>query len=397
MSVTILPTVAANLAFLVYAIENGAYLKRDLMPFTKQWDFDLASDDIVINASSGTAGALRKSSGFCTVARGKDLFKDHLLILVRGTSSGYDWASDGTFGFSRSKSGHMVHMGFYQVFRELLDNGLRQSLAKGGRPLKVHCIGHSLGGALATLIAEWIMANKLAAETALYTFGSPRVGSASYSKYAEALIGLNNIHRVFHQQDPVTMVPLWPFTHLPPNSILRLGGGGSAYINFMTHRMAASYIPLIQQKVKSVNGNSWESLEDRSWVPSNERQLKKWLESDGVLSFTVNTLNLLGEAIAWVFGKVFKALGISVQFVLSTGMTLLDQLAQVLYQGVKVVVEMSSVVILLIHKIMRLLGRKVVGTVEDISAALIRDVFKQLQRRMRKDVNNAFAIVNEGK
>lgn len=75
----------------------------------------------------------------------------------------------------------------------------------------VHCIGHSLGGAIANLAAEWA-ANTLNKKVKLYTFGSPRVGFASggfANKLTTALLP-ENIHRVYHNNDPVPMIPTFP-------------------------------------------------------------------------------------------------------------------------------------------------------------------------------------------
>jgi hypothetical protein len=388
MSLTLIPSVAASLANLVYTAEDGTFHKREFIPFAKQWDFGDNAEGRVISASSGAA-ILRKSSGFCVTARGKDMFAGHALVVIRGTSNSFDWATDANVGFSRGASGHMVHMGFQQVFKELLDSGLRQYFMRGERPAKVHCIGHSLGGALATLAAEWLVTHGRAGEAELYTFGSPRVGSLGYSRHAEEKIGLANVHRVFHQQDPVTMVPLWPFFHLPRNSTLRLGGGGSAFIDPKAHRMVKSYAELIKVRSAERKEDSWSALEDNSWVPPTEKALRKWLVSDTVMSFTVNTLNMLGEAISWVFGKIFAALGISMQFVVSAGVTLLDQLAYVLHRGLKAGQELGGIVVQFISKILRLLGRKVeVGM--DVSVVFISTVFKALQQRLTREVNNAF-------
>jgi len=183
MSAYLYPAVAAGLANLVYAIENNkTYTKRQLQLYRKDWNFDTSFN--AIQASSGTALILRKTTGFCSIAIGQQnsVYKNHVLVLTRGTSNPYDWASDATTGLCRSSSGHLVHMGFQAVFREMQMNGLNAfSNGQKNIPVKVHCVGHSLGGALATLIAVWIKNQNKAAEVALYTFGSPRVGLQEYT------------------------------------------------------------------------------------------------------------------------------------------------------------------------------------------------------------------------
>lgn len=388
MSAVLIPGIAAELAGLVYTIENKKYMEDEVAPYKNSWDFNSESSTLAIKGSSGTARVIRKTSGFCTIASGANNvanpFRNHVLILTRGTSNAFDWASDGTVGLSRSTSGHLIHMGFQKVFTDILDNGLRDYFAHVKNPQKVHCVGHSLGGALATLIAEWVKTNRKAGEVALYTFGSPRVGMDGYRKFVEETLGTENIYRVFHQQDPVPMVPLWPFLHIPQNSLLRLGGGGENFIDPFKHMMG-SYIPLAKRC------RNWQELEDKSWIPPTEKELKKWMESDGILSFTANTLNMLNAAIIWVFCEVFKELAILVQNSLTVGMTLLDQLAMVLHRGLLAGIAVSAYINFLIRKILILLGRKVTELSENLSIAFIRNVFSELQRRLSMEVNKSFS------
>ena len=87
----------------------------------------------------------------------------------------------------------------------------------------VHIVGHSLGGALATLSADWIKA-EYSLPVKLYTFGSPRVGLDNFSRAATSRI--DKIYRCTHGADPVTKVPLWPFSHAPYNGQeIRLDNG----------------------------------------------------------------------------------------------------------------------------------------------------------------------------
>jgi triacylglycerol lipase len=73
-------------------------------------------------------------------------------------------------------------------------------------------VGHSLGGALAT-IAAVDLAKKLKAEgvdinsrMALYTYGAPKIGDSEWVKYANSIMTFR-IARVVHWRDPVVAVP----------------------------------------------------------------------------------------------------------------------------------------------------------------------------------------------
>ncbi len=93
--------------------------------------------------------------------------------------------------------------------------------------------GHSLGAALATLAAARHV------PTALYTFGSPRVGDAAF---VDALDGIaNRIHRLVVDDDVVASLPplVLGFEHVGVLKILhaapRHGWGISGLIHFLTH------------------------------------------------------------------------------------------------------------------------------------------------------------------
>ena len=72
-------------------------------------------------------------------------------------------------------------------------------------------IGHSLGGALAT-IASFYYANyatkyTFKSEPILITFGQPRVGNQLFAEYLTN--NINQIYRIVRPKDPVTQIPLY--------------------------------------------------------------------------------------------------------------------------------------------------------------------------------------------
>src|SRR5262249_17886627 len=81
----------------------------------------------------------------------------------------------------------------------------------------IHCVGHSLGGAVANLVAYYLKSS-YANDVKLYTFGAPRVGTYfGLPKALEKKLGESNIYRVSHQLDPITMIPTFPFLHVLGN------------------------------------------------------------------------------------------------------------------------------------------------------------------------------------
>ena len=81
---------------------------------------------------------------------GKGRFKGQAFVAIKGTASLYDALSDLNAGVRSSHTGFSVHQGFYYAF-----NSIQSELQQFIRGLKstsvVHCVGHSLGGAIATL------------------------------------------------------------------------------------------------------------------------------------------------------------------------------------------------------------------------------------------------------
>jgi hypothetical protein len=68
---------------------------------------------------------------------------------------------------------------------------------------KVIVCGHSLGGAIATLLAEALRRDTKKYDVLLYTYGSPRAGDADFVKGAAELAH----HRMVNNNDPIPSVP----------------------------------------------------------------------------------------------------------------------------------------------------------------------------------------------
>jgi triacylglycerol lipase len=109
---------------------------------------------------------------------------------------------------SRSGVGK-VHRGFHKYVDKLWEP--IEAHIKKGRAAKKNLwiTGHSLGGAMATLIARRCAVNDdLRTPEALFTYGSPRVGNKTYIKSFDNLIVH---HRWVNDGDIVTKVPFPPF------------------------------------------------------------------------------------------------------------------------------------------------------------------------------------------
>ncbi len=161
----------------------------------------------------GTSGAvLRSESGFGYIAQGVGNRSDELLVATRGTVTGLDWLTDFAQSLDRGPTGYAVHAGVNRTFNSFKPT-ISEVITRGQKPSTVHVVGHSLGGALATIIADYLSEHGLSVK--LYTFGCPRVGMEGFSRNLTRKLKPENMFRVHHESDLVSMVPIFPFAHTP--------------------------------------------------------------------------------------------------------------------------------------------------------------------------------------
>ena len=136
------------------------------------------------------------------------IIKTHkeIIICFRGTEPNQmtDVLSDLKAWPKRSQERGLVHFGFAQALDKVYDK-IKTEIERIKSDIdvdtyKIICTGHSLGAALATLLASRIDADEL------YTFGSPRVGTRSFVKEMDN----DSIthYRFVNNNDIVTSVPL---------------------------------------------------------------------------------------------------------------------------------------------------------------------------------------------
>ena len=98
-----------------------------------------------------------------------------------------------------------MHRGFlasYNAVRDIIPDV--QSLTLKYPNKRVFCTGHSLGGAIAQLVA--LELRSLGMNASIYTFGSPRVGNKNFADYFNNAIKGDNF-RITYSNDPVPTVP----------------------------------------------------------------------------------------------------------------------------------------------------------------------------------------------
>eukprot|EP01059_Diplonema_ambulator_P006955 TRINITY_DN16523_c0_g1_i1.p1 TRINITY_DN16523_c0_g1~~TRINITY_DN16523_c0_g1_i1.p1 ORF type:complete len:1313 (+),score=238.68 TRINITY_DN16523_c0_g1_i1:58-3996(+) len=99
-----------------------------------------------------------------------------------------------------------VHRGFMKAFRNIRSEVSERLgiLLQKNPDHQVCCTGHSLGGALAMLMAYHVKKD-LQRDVIVYTFGSPRVGNASFASIYN--LAVPDTFRVVNQSDVISRMP----------------------------------------------------------------------------------------------------------------------------------------------------------------------------------------------
>jgi len=134
-----------------------------------------------------------------------------LVVTGQGTTSVTDWKID--LSTWRTKVDYLhdvkVHAGFvkqYNAVREQIHTHLADLLKTHKQSCsRILCTGHSLFGAIATMCAL-DCALKYDLPIHCVSFGSPRVGSASFAKLFNGCVDVS--YRCVLEKDPVTFTPI---------------------------------------------------------------------------------------------------------------------------------------------------------------------------------------------
>jgi len=275
-----------------------------------------------------------------------------------------------------------VHAGFNQIwagFSRFVDESVTAY-----SPRHIHCVGHSLGGALASLNA--LMLARSRPDVALYTFGAPRIGTLDFATEVTARLG-RRAKRVYHPADPVPMIPLLPFLHAPLGGGIRLAGPAGALVDADKHNMKASYQTLI-------GGQDWQSLENAntllgdfqidSWLQSAARQRGGFIMRSAALLERVakGLLRLIAKAAIYVIGSGLSA-------VATATLTSLDFIAWLLARAATMADALRQEITGLVNAIFGFLGR-VGNSLVSLTQAALRWVLNLLFDYLSNTARRAF-------
>src|SRR5690554_2202690 len=391
----ILPPQAANLAKDIYLLIDSSYadgvaFKKIKGMYSNVFDLSLVN---IAHSRTGGPSFIKTETAFGLMAYGTGNSKKEAFIILRGTKILGDLLTDfNAMWSSTSVQGHRIHDGFSKAFQSLksqLDEFIAGFAVRG--ITEVHCIGHSLGGALATLCADYINTN-VKKVTYLYTFGSPRVGLTPFARSLSDRLEpqsemqtderLKRIFRVYHQTDIVACLPTWPYSHVP----FATSGLNDDF------QPSPGFMPLLawhsmEKYIETVGNQKWFELRNKRFDSYDDNSIERWLTNGRKLVLDVVQLEWLERAIWYVLKKSMSYLKISIDFfnIGNSNFTIYDTIAYVFDKALsaadKFIEAIPSLIMALINKICSLWSGKTVNSVSD-PLALIREVFLKFQNRL---------------
>jgi pimeloyl-ACP methyl ester carboxylesterase len=381
------PKLASELAARVYDV-----IDLDLAPnFGNQY---INKHFTLNNLGVGKSGGFifYRQSGFAAIGLGKGQYQGDAIIAIRGTefSSAADWSTNAQIGLSIGDGSQIVHAGFNNAFTSLrpqfatfLDKWRTSNPGKA-----IHFVGHSLGGAIASLAADWASINNYASNINLYTFGAPRVGQQGFATANTSRV--NNIYRSTHGADVVPKVPLWPFMHAPYQGVeYRLDN--SQGIRKSAHGMDA-LTGAEPGYLASANTEHWGHLH----VRSNEYLKPVKLRYED--RFQASYSELWNDRLSAGLISILKAAGyysaIATQATFSFGFTFYDLVAKTLEKIAAAADSFADDVKGLLGHMLVFAGA-VVTTVVDLTYATIRAIFNKMLARLYNSVKDAIKSVHK--
>ncbi|MDH5355670.1 MAG: lipase family protein [Gammaproteobacteria bacterium] len=379
------PRKASELAKEVYFVQS----ESNLPFFLARPEFSSSKSDkkhLVAEVGGRLLRTAKDGFGVCALG-GKGYEKD-LFLIFRGSTfanSNADWISNGRIGVQISRNGLPVHIGFNSIFNSMLPS-MKQFLQPIEDIQTIHCIGHSLGGAIATLTADWIRSNKNKT-VKLYTFGAPKTGLILFATNLSRKLGMHNIYRTYHATDPVPMIPLFPYVHPPLPGFGHYIASSEAILSADAHDMS--------KYVHSLKEASWRDLERRAPPYSFDNAVEQWLQSKyAVNESSPKIWQWINAALIYVLKKILGPVVHSLQTGFMGLLTLADMIAWALRKGIEFFKQTGEWVKLLMRKIMQVLGMKLIDETEDFTQAIMRRVLTRLMERTNELARRAIMRIS---
>lgn len=381
----------ANAAYLIRTPERSGYSLGKLPPqITRNFSFDLSNGPVQGISGGMFSRLFNRQTGFAIVGQGKNQYHGDTVVAVRGTFINLktaelrDVVTDLHFGLATGDNQTRIHAGFNKVFQSIKP-ALSENLApllRANAKGTVHCIGHSLGGALAHLTADWVK-RQYGNRVCLYTFGAPRVGLTEFAK--KTTTSIDKHFRCVHASDPIPMIPLWPFIHAPFNKHEFVLASGMI-INPFHHSMAGS-----PGYVNTANSHSWKDIAQNTRTNA-QPVILRYAERHRA-SFTTYWALRITDALVTILKKAGQLSAIMVAAGIGTALTFYDLLARSMEQIAKLSVEFFDDIKGLLGHMLVFAG-KTTTAITELTARFIRWVFDVTLGALYRSVRQALENLN---
>ncbi len=347
-----------------------------------------------ITATSGLTSPV--SSGFGFMAQLNGGRSREIVIATRGTATWADAGTDINAIPAPGPTGHAIHKGFGTTFKSYVQqlNEFIQQQNLGFKPTAVHCMGHSLGGALANLNAA--ACAELGLNSYLYTVAAPRVGMVPYAEHLSKKMNAEHVYRVANEADVVTMLPTYPFVHSPYVHGTYLLEGGMLKINPIQHKLANGYSSMVNaswKQMQSLTQGKQQQLENSLYPANNKEagQFEQLAKMPGAM-FSGRLLKMINKAIHDMLSRLGAQSLLSVGHYRTGAFTVLDQMAEILARYAQASHKQAKEVAGMLNAIMAYLGRST-HVLADASVATIRWVFNLLHLSVNTMAKQAIQLV----
>ncbi|WP_334120269.1 lipase family protein [Limnobacter sp.] len=319
-----------------------------------------------------------------------------IVIATRGTLTASDWGTDINAASTPGPTGHLIHQGFGNTFKSYVQqlNAFIKQQNLGFKPTAVHCMGHSLGGALANINAA--ACAELGMNSYLYSVAAPRVGLVPYAEHLSKKINAAHVYRVANEADIVTMVPCFPFVHSPYVHGTYLLDGGMLKINPMQHMLGNGYKTMVNSTWTQMQSQSKGKQQHlyNSMFPANRQNahpFEQMIKTPGAM-LSGRLLKMINMAINDMLTRLGANSLLSVSQYGTGAFTVLDQMAEILARYAQASHQKAKEMQGLLNAVMAYLGRST-QMVADASVATIRWVFGLLHQSVNAMAKQAIQLV----
>lgn len=379
------PIEAARAANDVYEIKEGGFSALSDKPNdltgvgSGNNPFAVVQSGRVMGETGGmpilTSGKAMSRSGMALVAARGGQGAQEVLVSVRGTADLFDLATDLDCPRVIGPGGHRVHRGFMDATNSILPEVDR--LIRGLSPRTLHFTGHSLGGAIATLLAAHYAQGRQYDEIHCYTFGCPRVGDANFGDWLVNRVGRPNFWRLYHPFDPVPMVGPYPIQQ-PDFPACRAPSPHESGIRVNYHSMTEVYLNVAR-------GKQWTDFSTAVPSMSSSGNIRWWLDTGfstspiGFMSGRIAALVL--DALRFILEQLNAGLSLLLDARLTRHATMVDTLVAALISGYNLGGTMAGWISTIITTVARLVGRWALRA-QDAMAWFIRYIFELFFREL---------------